>query len=168
MNIEKCQDLYRRLEMLLKEHRLQWVVEQVEEQIRTGKTVSEEIEPAKGGDHPELAHVAEIVPRKSSRRPTSPKDKFLRRLEYTPCEQLELLISATEHAVVDVGEIGSVFWHFVRTKEQNFTKVQFVSEEETVSSTTFEFGESSERLPAVHKLRALLAQLKKEVKAHAH
>ena len=166
MDDQKCQVIYAEFEGLLKENKFEWVIAQLEEQIRLGKTVSQKIEAVKI-DPQELGLAFDTEEPSGKGRKNASKDTFLKRVGYSPRERLQLIIGATEHAVVDVGEISAHLAEFLRQGELTVREITLVSEEENVLARSFPLKESSSRTDAVAKLRSLLSALKLEVSKDA-
>jgi len=161
MNDQKCEEIRHRLEALLKQHRLEWVIGQVNEEIRSGKMTSEAVVAVKD----EASVPSEIRP---TRKPRVTKEKFLRRVNYTKREQLVLLIDAVERAVVDVIDLGLQVGDFVEKESVHGKEVKFASEEEGVHGRLFSPSEAISRKGSAAKLKTLLAGLKKEALTNAH
>lgn len=166
MNNQKCQELYGAFVLLLGQHEFHWVIGQVEEQIRLGKTAPERIAPPHG---PQLDLLEpDDEPTARGGRSRASREIYLKRIPYTPCERLVLIIEATEHAVVDVGEIGSHLAEFLRRQPAAMREVKFAQEDESILEKPFLFADALSRKPAIAELRSLLAKLKAEVCKHAN
>jgi hypothetical protein len=158
MTGEKCEEFRHELEALLKQYKFDWVVTALEEQIRLGKT---EVQVVEAITENQLSLPGEPSPLKGSRR--TPKDKFLRRVDYTPRERLTLTIDALQRAVVDVGEIGIHLCDFLTKRNLRPSELKFVSEEENLPPKASTIHSMTSRKENFAKLRSLLAQLRREV-----
>lgn len=163
MTAEKCLQLYDEFVRLLREHRFDWVVAEVEEQIRLGKTAEERIVVSE-----EFA--LEITPEADTRRARGRpgRTRFLKCVDYTARERLLLIIDAVEHAVLDVGEMGlHLLESFQKLGVQGPT-VSFVPDVEGGEAKPFPASDLNlmERQPAIDELRSLLNELKTEVTRH--
>jgi len=157
MTDEKCEAVRHELEALLRRHHFDWVVADVDEQIRLGKT---EVEVVETPNEEQFALSGE--PPAAERRRRARKDKFLRRVDYTPRERLTLVIAALEHAVVDIGEIGIRLNEFLTERNRRPTEVLFASDEEGVSPRPSPIHAMQVRKANLSAWRSLLAQLRKE------
>jgi hypothetical protein len=163
MTDDKCEVVRRKLEQLLRQQHFEWVADAVEEQIRLGKTKREVVEVT---DEPELT--LSQAPPASPRRRRAPKDKFLRRVEYTPRERLTLTIAALEHAVVDAGEIGIHLNEFISKRTRRPAQVLFAPDEDNTSPRPSSIHAMPAKEKHLRKLRSLLAELRKEVTKDAN
>ncbi len=161
MTDEKCLQLYDEFVRLLREHHFDWVVAEVEEQLRLGKTAEERIEVSEGLAL-ESSPGADAPPARG--RPA--RTRFLKRVDYTARERLLLIIGAVEHAVLDVGEIGSHLLEAFRKLGVQGRPVSFVPDVEGGEAKPFPASELAQRKPAMAELRSLLNKLKTEVTRH--
>ncbi len=99
---------------LLRELDLNWVGDQVQEQIAQGKTETADIRPFRHDVRIEV-HPAEVpdVPRDRS-------DKFTRTVQYTETEKLHLLVDAVRRVTVDPLEMQSETVRSLKHQEYSF------------------------------------------------
>lgn len=162
MTDEKCLQLYNEFVQLLREHRFDWVVEEVEGQLRLGKTAEERIVVSEEFAL-ESSPEADAPPARG--RPA--RTRFLKRVDYTARERLLLIIGAVEHAVLDVGEIGLHLLESFQKLGIEARPISFVPDGERGEAKPFLASTLRERQPAIRELRLLLNQLKREVKRNA-
>jgi hypothetical protein len=151
-----------RLVEALKEHDLHWVVEQVEQEVRLGKTSEEEIQtfsesPVRSSAETEREQIEPHAPAYRGGR----KAKFVGTREYRPQEVLEILVSATERAVVDTAEMESeIQKHFAHAGQHEIVLIREDPEQTVRRVSPVNAGA---RATAALKLRALLDELRGEV-----
>ncbi|MGD0813463.1 MAG: hypothetical protein ABSA83_07655 [Verrucomicrobiota bacterium] len=158
MTDQKCGEVRRHLEALLSRFGYGWVVSAVEEQIRFGKTEILVVDAIEEG---QISLPSASSPVRATRR--ARKDKFLRRVDYTPRDHLKLTIDALEYAVVDVGEIGIHLNDFISRRNLYPSEVKFAPEAEGVAPRASTIHSMPSRREHLARLRSLLADLRKEV-----
>lgn len=162
MTDEKCLQLYNEFVQLLREHHFDWVVAEVEGQLRLGKTAEERIVVS---EEFALETSPQAPARRARGRPA--RTRFLKRVDYTARERLLLIIEAVEHAVLDVGEIGLHLLESFQKLGMQAGAISFVPDVERGEAKPFPASNLKEQQPAIQELRSLLNRLKTEVKRNA-
>ena len=163
MDDEDYNDIFSALSDVLREKEMLWVLDQVNEQIRLGKTESKEI--ASQEDDRRQSPLPGIgtmqrMPRGRARK----KEEFLVTTEYTAKEKLLLLIDAIEQAVVNTSKMVHDTLEFTH-EEFNIDEITFYSEENQ-QSKTFSSDEFAVKDRQVAHLKDLLEKLRNQVNAN--
>lgn len=141
MDEQECLIVYQELEAMLAELNLAWVGQQVAEVVRSGKTVEE---------------------RSPTRRTPITKVE-----DYTAQEQLLLLISAVEQAVIHSWEMERELAHFFSRESQASSAVAVLSfasaSRDSGKKIDLNFEALEQRAEQAMKLQELLAKLRGEV-----
>lgn len=126
MNEEENNIVYESLLKILQDQGLEWVSEQVEEQVRLGKTIDKEVETLK--EPRRSSQMSMFVSEYEHRYTRGPKAKFPVRVKYEPGERLNLLISAIKEAVVNTSEMEI---HLFKSldEEETYSSIDFAPEE---------------------------------------
>jgi hypothetical protein len=153
--------IYNELRGVLAETGFSWVLDEVDGEVRLGKTEAKRIRISER-DAP-----SDFLLRTETRygKPTT----FTGSVEYTAHERLGLLIDALEHASVDVAELHEAAVHILTQAssaghaERSITEILFIDPitgESRESSTP----ETRQRLSAASaRLRPLLQELRREL-----
>lgn len=162
MGADESIEIYNKLISALRENKLDWIIDQVTEHIRLGKTVEKEIETLKEDPSEKMVvyTFGDHVPKfKKGPRATFPVTE-----NYTPQEQLLLLIDAIEQALVNTNEMERNFVEFFEGDVGGWRQVDFYSEES--DSVIVSVNKESIQAPFQHaeRLRDLFVQLRSEVK----
>lgn len=160
MNEQECIHAFERLIKILNDNGLGWVAEQVNEQIRIGKTIQREIETLKEGKGMPLFATVDDY---SSKLTRGPKATFPVTVEYQPSERLELLINAVRQAIVDTADMEHHLVSFTEKNDETPKKIQFYidepnSEPKSISAETIRLRHKNAK-----RLNELLASLQKEI-----
>lgn len=149
MNEQRLIHTFARLRKILSDNGLGWVTEQVDEQIRIGKTIQREIETLKEGKGMPLFTTIDDY---SSKLTKGPKATFPVTVEYQPSERLMLLINAVRQSIIDTADME---YHLVNFSEKvNETPKKYLfyadepnSEPKLISTDTIRLRyENSKRL----------------------
>jgi hypothetical protein len=168
MNENKCQEVYTRLESLLRAHRLDWVVDLVAGEISLGKTLSQAT--VSGEDRQQVEEVPfqltilEEVPDEIVRTPRRGPDLVVE--EYSEREKLEILINTIIQAVVDTtlmeNRVTTFFYNSELFANSN-ARVRFIANMPNDQSFELSRGDSAERIEIAIDLLNLLEQLRREI-----
>jgi hypothetical protein len=176
MNNEEATQTSEKLKKILRDQGLGWVCDEVVEEIRLGKITEKQVDTFKEVPREDRRYgllSPSIHIEKGPKATLTTIDKF------TPQEQLTILVSAVERAVVETvdleTQVGSFFSQSFTdkstgTKEEidvdemtSATEVHFVRPEERQRDTIASASQSKERSAAAAKLRGLLAELRKDI-----
>ena len=158
MDDRDLQEIYRLLEEILSNRGLNWVNEQVIEQIRLGKTVQREIVTLKQ-DGP-LWYIADEDRFEYKK---GPKETFITMENYTPIESLELLLNAIEMVVIDTAENESEMLTSL-AKLGEAQEIRFYTDEIESEPNILSAEQSESRLGIGHSLNSLLESLRREIR----
>jgi hypothetical protein len=148
---------YRTISARAREVGLDWIVDQVEEQLALGNVALRSLsvrEPDLFSAEPEIFAV-------KSRRRKSTRATFLVSRPYTAQEQLELLVDSLLIGVVQLNQIADKVISFVAS-ELDSTSIEFAPEAEVKPILRLE-TESARVAEASEKLESLLNELKREI-----
>lgn len=163
MDDKDYNDIFSALADVLRQKEMLWVLDQVNEQIRLGKTESKEISPQ--DEDYRQSTLLDIGPRpKTTRGRARKKEEFLVTTEYTPKEKLLLLIDAIEQAVVNTNRMVHDTLEFTH-EEFTIDEITFYSEENQ-KSKTFSTSEFEEKDREIAYLKGLLEKLRNQVNAN--
>jgi hypothetical protein len=158
MDDQEIETIFEGLSQMITQHKMDWVITQVSEQIRLGKIKDEEVKVLRHkrvtgrSPHPDR-YMAELQP--------GPRESFLRTVEYSPKERLLLLVEAIEQAVANTAEMErelNVFY-----KRQGFSRFLFQPDEETRESFQISPDGIVFRESYVTELKQLLDELRAEL-----
>jgi hypothetical protein len=160
MNNDECQEVFDTLVKMLNDQGLGWVVAQVQEQIRLGKTVEKEIKTLREAKHsPSIFELDEY--RKQLK--TGPLATFPVPVEYNSKERLQLLIDAIEQAVVNTAQMEENFTSFFEKELPHLSDIRFFSEDGTLSPREINRQSAVVRNDQAIKLKQLLEDLRQEI-----
>ncbi len=153
----ECEELFEGLAALLVDFRLEWVVDQVQNQIRIGKVIEREIETLKEAKLEQLP----LGIRDTYGYAKGPKATFPVTIPYTPSEKLTLLISAIEHVVINTALMEKALAENLSTS-RGWEGIEFRSEEE--ANRVNRIGEIDIlRADHIKRLAEMLEKLKSEI-----
>jgi len=164
MNEDESRQWREQLREVLTEHKLQWILEQVEQQERLGSTSEEEIRTfSEKRRNPTSEPGSDLFPL-SPTQEYSPgrKARFVATREYTPSEMLEILIDAIERGVVDTAEMEA---EMLKQFEHGGTQYQVVLIRDDPESirTVVAPRDAVARAGISPRLRDLLKELREEI-----
>ena len=164
MEDREYQELYNSLITVLQKKRLNWVINEIDEQIRIGKLEEKEAKPLKERKLLEQNALPGFQ-QDTSLFEYGSKTKFQVRREYKPQERLLILINAIEQAVINIVEIENEVMAFFDT-DPGLGKIDVTfTPTENEEEYTFTIN-SIDKMPKnsdVDKLKGLLTRLRKEV-----
>jgi hypothetical protein len=159
MNNEDAIQMYAELATILREFALDWVVEQVEDDIRAGK--AEQKRATVSADRREALAEAPPSGAKISRRRPTREEEFTALRDFSPTERLELLIDATDRAVQGAANLES---QLLSMKVFGGVKIVLAGEEGDNVSRSLDARQTERRLQSVHRLSRALAALRLELR----
>lgn len=176
MKDEEAREIFNGLIQALDSHKLSWITEQVREQIRFGKLENVRIVVKKkkpqvgqtgigqlGAADINETEAIRITPAEASSRSGGTYSKTV---EYTPQEQLLLLIDGIQRAIVDTAEMDSeIFTFFEATgAELNIgTALLTLTADDSSKSIQLSSDSTSTKVKQAGELKTLLESLRKEV-----
>lgn len=163
MNDEDFNTIFFALSEVLRQKEMHWVLDQVNEQIRLGKTESKEISP-QDEDYRQSSLLDVGARPRTLRGRARKKEEFLVTTEYTPKERLLLLIDAIEQAVVNTNRMVHDTLEFTH-EGFNIDEITFYSEEEQ-KPKTFRTGEFEANARQITYLKDLLEKLRNQINAN--
>jgi len=165
------------LERILRIEGLNWVCDQVQEEIRLGKLQEKQVETYKELRASDADVNQFVSPHK--RMGKGPKAKLMTVGDFSPQERLRMLIDAMQRAVVDTGDleeqIGRFFSSPPRSAQSETSdergdaemgaaqEVRFVRPEQESSNTVTTLRRPAERENAIRRLRGLIEALRAEI-----
>ena len=133
---------------------MQWVLDQVNEQIRLGKTESKEIAPDEDYRQTNLpAFDAKSLKRGRTRK----KEEFLVTTEYTEKEKLFLLVDAIDQVVVNTNTMVRETLDFMQ-REFKIDEITFyaVEDQRTKTFSGVDFAKGAESILVLKELLKIL------------
>jgi len=159
MNSQECTQTYEILAKMLVEIGLEWVTNQVSEQIRNGKTIQREIETFKDVREVKVFD-ADSYP---SQLRKGPKATFPVTVDYEPPELLGLLIDAIEQTVVNTADMERHLVEFLEREGKGPQEIHFIAEEAGSEPKSINKEKSISRVGRTDELKDLLETLRKEI-----
>lgn len=160
MNDDERNEVFNTLINILNDQGLGWVVNQVHEQIRLGKTEEREIKTLRESRQgPSLFDPDDY---RSQLKP-GPLAKFPVAVDYNPKERLQLLIDAIEQSVVHTAQMEEDLITYFETEIPHLSGVEFDSEDDTISPRVISRQTAVLRNEQSKKLKLLLEDLHKEI-----
>jgi hypothetical protein len=175
LNDGEAREVFVGLDRLLREAGLDWVCDQVQDEIRLGKLERKEVETVK-----ELFLIDETK-QPSLRKPMGKgrKERLMTVGEFSPQERLRMLVDAMQRAVVDTGDIEEEVVAFFngppRQRESNTVvarsdaemdsarEIRFVRLDQRRSDILTTPERPLERGDAIRRLRGLIDELRAEI-----
>jgi hypothetical protein len=136
-------------------HGLGWVVNQVAEQVRIGRTVLTEVDTLKRGTQEELGFSVTAFKK-------GPRARFMATAEYSAKEKLLLLLDAVQQTVIITNEMASQVLDTM-TKTIGASELVFYSEELGQDVLVLDHNKIAPVQQGVSELRDLLGKLRDEV-----
>jgi hypothetical protein len=163
MNDQECDEVYEFLLAALTKSGLEWVSDQVVDQVHLGKTVEIEVEtlreirPAESlftsfGPDQNLFHLRK-----------GPRATFPITIEYRPKERVLLLIDAINQAIVNTAEMESILTEYFDSEVGHEMTVEFDSDEADSARAVVSHQGASLRIATSQKLKGLLEELRNEI-----
>jgi hypothetical protein len=164
MNDEDTIATYNSLAEILRDSQLTWLVQQVEEDIRTGKTERRQAYVEGDGDNnPDDFLSTGGLPRPGrGKRKKQSKEEFTALREYTARERIELLIDAMERAIEGAVRIETTLLE--QKAFSHIDQIVLASEGETDILRLLDARDSAIRSVSVQRLIAALGALRAEVR----
>lgn len=119
MTEAECEAAYRRIEEILEAHQLTWVVNEVETEVRLGRTLTKRV--ASRVETPEEVAVPELfeTPRRTRVRVSATRP-------YTAQEKLRMIIDAVQHAVVETLAMEQAIRDSINNRTKIWQSIQLV------------------------------------------
>jgi hypothetical protein len=159
-----CEEIYQRFADFLNQAGLQWMVAQVTEQIRLGKTIEREVETFREGDKTATPNMFSSDMYAGSLK-KGPKVKFPVTVAYEPSERLLLLVDAVEHVLVDTAEMQQQVASTFTAEIKDWGGIRFYADESSERYTLVGDSSASNVLNDRQRLKHLLDDLRKEVQS---
>jgi hypothetical protein len=156
MNAEDAIGNFERLAQILRESSLAWIVSQVEDDIRTGRTEQ------KDAPVPSDPRRGRAETRASDAPSRARQEEFTALRDYTPVERLELLIDATERAVRGSAELESALLRLGPFRET--VEIVLAREGDAGGVRSLNANAGTERLNAMQRLGKALGALRAEAR----
>jgi hypothetical protein len=162
MNDVECDQTFGELSEIVRSFNLDWIIEQVKEEIRAGENIDEETVRGFASDDRDVRSLAfdpagEYL--KAGRRAKFPVVR-----EYSACERVILLIEAVDRAVVETAQMEAELLARFAKEDQQILKLGFADDEQE-RIRLIDTESVFKRAAAASELNILLKQLKDEVSA---
>ena len=158
MNEQDCLTAYGSLVSILSENGWVWIISQVEEQIRLGKTIEREIDTLK-----EVRETGSQLTPYYPRLKKGPRAKFPVTEPYSPHERLKIIIDAIERAVLDSAAMENQLGAFMEVNADDIHEIQFYDDESDYKRQSIETQRSEMRVREAAHLKKLLDALRSEL-----
>jgi len=158
MDDQERVETYHRLLHILRNVKLGWVADQIEEQVRVGKTVEKEVDTLKPYHHePQLFESSSVSLTKG------PKAMFPVTVEYSPVERVELVLEAIERTIVSAAEMEQHLAEVISSDIDNWSGIIFHSDSPNGVPVSLDLATIRSRLDNGHHLTKLLQDLRAEL-----
>jgi hypothetical protein len=162
MNEQDYDKIYSAVSEVLRQKEMLWVLEQVDEQIRFGKTESKEISPKERAHRQSNLPTLETSSRMRKSRRGEPEE-FLVSTEYSAQEKLHLLIDAIEQSVVNANRMVQDTLEFVGDRFGISEIIFYSTEREKMK--TFSSSDFIKHAQQISRLEDLLEELRRQANA---
>jgi len=162
MDDQESGAIYDRLLAALRRVGLEWVADQVVQEVRVGKTIQREVETFKGNRLP----ADSLDPNSREYSPQfrrGPKATFPVTEEYRPSERLRLVLDAIERAVVNTADMEHEVLERLGSTLGIIEGISFSVEEDAGESIQLDSQRSASRIEAGRKLSRLIDELRGEI-----
>ena len=156
MNERDCDTIYDTLITILSEHNLLWIIDQVEEQVRSGKTIEREIETLTEV-RPHALESGTSILRKG------PKARFPVTVPYESCERAQITIDAIQHALIDSITMEQDLVEFLDRQPNEISQIEFYEDDSNQPRRFISRTAMAERAQGSAQLHKLLNQLREEI-----
>jgi hypothetical protein len=162
MREEELTEIYTEIARTLEALELGWVVDQVSEQVRLGRTESTKIRTLQESLDREASQ--RLLPSSPRAMRSGPKAIFTAAVDYSPRDSLILLLDAVEQAVVVTAEMEhEIIQFFPKGEEGSSPKIAFESEEVDQRRFVLTAESTASRRDYAQALKRLLEELRREV-----
>lgn len=152
---EEIGQVIRQLLASLRQNKLEWVAEQVEETIIQGNVTSKSLRELG------ISREASLLDKTKT---TGPQQRQLVvGEEYTPRQQLFLVLDAIERSIIQLHDVGTHTLSGLRKYSGDLREIEFRSEINEGQNLLLTEQILNDKEPAVRKLGRLLEQLRKEI-----
>jgi hypothetical protein len=152
------QQAYEFLLAALRKNGLDWVVLQVQEEVRSGRTVTKEVAPLEESPTPDFL---DGKPR-GNRGRKGKRQRLEATEDYSSRERVQLALSALEAAVVQTSELEEYLLSHLGNQSEQIT-IRFEPDELDEAHAFSLASRSPQRTAAINDLRALVAKLRNEI-----
>lgn len=156
MNERDCDTIYDTLITILSEHNLLWIMDQVEEQVRSGKTIEREIETLTEV-RPHALESGTSILRKG------PKARFPVTVPFDPCERAQITIDAIQHALIDSFTMEQDLVEFLDRQPNAIPQIEFYEDDSNQPRRLISRTAIAERTQSSAQLHKLLNELREEI-----
>ena len=162
MDNNERKEVFGSLVAILRQNRLDWIVDQVTEQIHIGRTVFKEVDTLKRPKGTEVASFSldsdAVIP--DLRR--GPKAQFPTTVEYNDKEKLTLLLDGIVQAINALEMESKVFEEIAVRRLRGLSEISFYSEESGATATVISPGRVPPAGPQLSGIRDLINKLREE------
>ena len=158
MDNQECNEVYERLMEMLAENKLDWIVEQVNQQVQLGKTIIKETETLKHQEK-EFSQLYEddvYIPKVKK----GPKAKFPVTEDYTPNEKLNLLLDAIEQAIVNTAEMENHLIEYFDSSLKKWDGIDFYADEPESQPISLNLDSVLDRYDSSQNLKIFIDELR--------
>lgn len=164
MNNIHLETIYRALEQILLENNLQWVIEQVKEHFRIGKTIEKEITTIKYARNTTKGELLFDVPDSKTELHKGPKATFPITIDYNYEEKVLLLIDAIESVILSTAQMENYLANYLEEEKGTIIEnIEYYSEIENRKYSRSK-NEMRTRYESSFPLKHILDDLRKEIK----
>jgi hypothetical protein len=162
MTEEQCAETYNILANLLRRSNLEWVMDQVDADVRVGKLVAKPIREI-SARHIARSVAFELVETFEPQR-RGRSGSIRQRVEYSNRERLQVLIEAIEHAVLHIADLEEAT---LKLMANTHSSLQIVFEPDGSNERPFkvDWADINSRQQFRNNLRQALNQLKAQIDA---
>jgi hypothetical protein len=147
-------DAYDALLRALREHKLEWLADQINDEVVLGKTKPERIAVFRESDWP-VAVLESVAP-----RPKPPSAEFLTRVDYSPKEKFDIAVGAIRVVVIGATKIQDALTEAVGLNEH---EIVFAPGETGDTRHAFRSSEVSSHRNAAASLGHYLDELVEDI-----
>jgi hypothetical protein len=173
MDSQTAREYFREIVKILEKHNLDWVVAQINEEIRIGKLGKGEFAIVKQSDQdfqtddtPQQRLFERQSEYRTPRKEQSKKEKFNVLIPYTDEEKLDILINAVRRLLVETSDIEKAVIDFFRqegNENQYSAEVSFFSEDANEVNLHLSYQEVSKKQDNKSELKKYLDEISAEI-----
>jgi len=156
VNSQESDQVFELLENLLNQLNLNWVVSQVNQQIRLGQAVQQEVETIAATDLQQLA----LINTHRGRQQVGRRATLQVIQEYNSQERLLLLLDAIKQSVPQVVEIQQDLLNFVKDELGEQSSIMFAPDEANPQIVVINLNDTGYHLQPARRLTSLFDELK--------
>ena len=159
MNDQECEQVYHQLLKELKDNGVDWIINQVNEELTSGKAIEKTVDTIKEISYIEHSLFEEIIPKYRK----GPKVTFPATESYSKKEQLILLLNAIEQGIINATMLEVHTSNFFHRQIQNTIEIEFYADEMEQPSFKVDTPNLSDREKYIQHLKKLLDKLRDEI-----